>query len=315
MIFDKIVDSTVEWIGVSEKIRDNQFKEKTIEFGVASDMAKIPNNSQEEVCNASDDELMTLQGDSDDDNSKRFIVFNAKRDLEDPKFEFTLNMIFNSSKEFKWAVEVSNCKWLIYASNTNEDEPFMIKTISPDHSCGNKRENRTIDSGFLAKKYAHEFKINPSWGVKEFQTHVMRKHSCTLNRHQSYRVKKKALDLITGTKEEQFDMLWDYCAELRRSNPGTTSCKQGFLARCQPIIVVDGCHLKGYQKGGQLLTTIGIDANNNMYPIAFAIVEGFGGQALKEVLWKASRATTEPEFSKHMEEMSKIDIDAPKRGS
>ncbi|KAH0706247.1 hypothetical protein KY285_010754 [Solanum tuberosum] len=369
MIFDKIVDSTVEWIGVSEKIRDNQFKEKTIEFGVASDMAKIPNNSQEEVCDASDDELMTLQGDSDDDNSKRFIVFNAKRDLEDPKFEFTLNMIFNSSKEFKWAVEVcvvmmkkdikfkknesrreraickvSNCKWLIYASNTNEDEPFMIKTISPDHSCGNKRENRTIDSGFLAKKYAHEFKINPSWGVKEFQTHVMRKHSCTLSRHQSYRVKKKALDLITGTKEEQFDMLWDYCAELRRSNPGTTSCKQGFLAGCRPIIGVDGCHLKGYQKGGQLLTTVGIDANNNMYPIAFAIVEGlipafdeiipevvhrfcmrhlyynfksegFGGQALKEVLWKDSRATTEPEFSKHMEEMSKIDKDAPKHGS
>ncbi|KAK6803388.1 hypothetical protein RDI58_001172 [Solanum bulbocastanum] len=67
MIFDKIVDSTAEWI---------------------------------------DDELMSLQGDSDDDNSKRFIVFNAKRDLEDPKFEFTLNMIFSSSKEFKWTVEV-----------------------------------------------------------------------------------------------------------------------------------------------------------------------------------------------------------------
>lgn len=40
--------------------------------------------------------------------------------------------------------------------------------------------------------------------------------------------------------------------------------------------------------------------------------EGFGGQALKKVLWKAVRATIEPEFSKHMEEMSKIDIDAPK---
>ncbi|KAH0645085.1 hypothetical protein KY284_032969 [Solanum tuberosum] len=64
-------------------------------------MAKIPSNTQEEVCDASDDELMSLQGDSDDDNSKRFIVYNAKRDLEDPKFEFTLNMIFSSSKEFK----------------------------------------------------------------------------------------------------------------------------------------------------------------------------------------------------------------------
>jgi len=39
---------------------------------------------------------------------------------------------------------------------------------------------------------------------------------------------------------------------------------------------------------------------------------GFGGQTLKEVLWKAARETTELEFSKHMEEMSKIDIDALK---
>nr|AAP45178.2 Zinc knuckle family protein [Solanum bulbocastanum] len=248
-------------------------------------MAKIPSNTQEEVCDASDDELMSLQGDSDDDNSKRFIVFNAKRDLEDPKFEFTLSMIFSSSKEFKWAAEgsavmmkkdikfkknessraraickVLNCKWFIYASKANEDEPFMIKTIGPDHSCGNQRENKTIDSEFSTKKYADEFKINPSWGVKEFQAHVMRKHSCTLSRYQSYRAKKKALNLITGTKKEQFDMLWDYCAELRRSNPGTTW--------------FDGCHLKGCQKGGQLLIAVGIDANNNMNPVAFAIVEG-----------------------------------------
>ncbi|XP_059299219.1 uncharacterized protein LOC132051950 [Lycium ferocissimum] len=391
-------------------------------------MAKIPSDTPENDCAASDDELISLHGDSDDENAQKSIVFNARRDLEDPKFEFALNMIFSNSKEFKWAVEmhavmkkkdinfkknesrraravckVSSCKWFIHASKANEDEPFKIKTIGPDHSCANQRENKTIDSGFLAKKYVEEFRINPSWGVKEFQAHVMRKHSSTLSRHQSYRAKRKALDLITGTKEEQFDMLWDYCAELKRSNPGTTcilklddnpktmvknrkrflglyvcfaACKQGFLAGCRPVIGVDGCHLKGYQKGGQLLTAVGIGANNNMYPIAFAIVEGelketwswfltllnkdlgisqnsfawtfisdkqkglilafdetipdvahrfcvrhlhrnfktegFGGQALKDVLWKAARATTEPEFSKCMEEMSKIDIEAPK---
>ncbi|XP_055807040.1 uncharacterized protein LOC129875840 [Solanum dulcamara] len=39
--------------------------------------------------------------------------------------------------------------------------------------------------------------------------------------------------------------------------------------------------------------------------------EGFGGQALKDVLWKAARATTEAEFSKHMEEMGKLNPKAP----
>lgn len=35
----------------------------------------------------------------------------------------------------------------------------MIKTIGPDNSSGNQRENKTIDSGFFAKKYVDEFKI------------------------------------------------------------------------------------------------------------------------------------------------------------
>ncbi|KAK6802887.1 hypothetical protein RDI58_000671 [Solanum bulbocastanum] len=146
----------------------------------------------------------------------------------------------------------------------------MIKTIGPDHSCG--KDNNTIRFVFLAKNYVEEFRINPNWGMKEF--HVMRSHNCTISLNQAYKAKRKALDLITGTKEEQFEMLWDYCAELRKSNPGTTSCKQGFLARCRPIIGIDGCHLKGNQQRGQLLTAVGNDGNINMYPIAFAIVEG-----------------------------------------
>uniref|UniRef100_A0A0V0GIQ8 Putative ovule protein n=1 Tax=Solanum chacoense TaxID=4108 RepID=A0A0V0GIQ8_SOLCH len=71
-------------------------------------------------------------------------------------------MIFSNSKEFKWAVEVqavlqkkdikfkknestrsratckvSNCKRFIFASKANQDEPYKIKTIGRDHSCGN----------------------------------------------------------------------------------------------------------------------------------------------------------------------------------
>ncbi|MCD7454707.1 hypothetical protein HAX54_025769 [Datura stramonium] len=49
---------------------------------------------------------------------------------------------------------------------------------------------------------------------------------------------------------------------------------------------------EGHQKRSRLLTTWG-DGNNSMYPIAFAVVKGFGGQAyLKDILWKAVRETT-----------------------
>ena len=44
------------------------------------------------------------------------------------------------------------------------------------------------------------------------------------------------------------------------------------MVGCRPIIGVDGCHLKGAY-GGQLLTIVGIDGNNCMFPIAYAEVE------------------------------------------
>lgn len=45
-----------------------------------------------------------------------------------------------------------------------------------------------------------------------------------------------------------------------------------FLEGGMPIIGLDGCFLKGVCKG-QLLCAIGRDGNNQMYPIAWAVVQ------------------------------------------
>jgi hypothetical protein len=50
------------------------------------------------------------------------------------------------------------------------------------------------------------------------------------------------------------------------------ACKDGFKVACRPVIGLDGCFLKGYYKG-ILLTTVGRDPNDNIYPIAMAVVE------------------------------------------
>jgi phosphomannomutase len=48
--------------------------------------------------------------------------------------------------------------------------------------------------------------------------------------------------------------------------------KNGFKERCMPVVGVDAYFLKGHHKG-QLMVVVGRDANNNMYPIAMAVVE------------------------------------------
>ncbi|KAK8676779.1 hypothetical protein V6N13_142344 [Hibiscus sabdariffa] len=56
------------------------------------------------------------------------------------------------------------------------------------------------------------------------------------------------------------------------------ACKDGFKARCRPIISLDRCHLKGYY-GGHILAAVGIDVDDYIYPIAYACVESECGQS------------------------------------
>ncbi|XP_071928158.1 uncharacterized protein [Coffea arabica] len=110
------------------------------------------------------------------------------------------------------------------------------------------------------------------------------------------RAKRCAKDEMLGTDMEQYHHLWSYAATIRETNPGSTvkikldtaeegsqgtfqrlyyclyACKQGFLDGCRPIIGLDGCFLKS-AFGGQLLSAIGRDGNDNMVPIAVAVVE------------------------------------------
>ncbi|XP_016647397.1 PREDICTED: uncharacterized protein LOC103334793 [Prunus mume] len=65
-------------------------------------------------------------------------------------------------------------------------------------------------------------------------------------------------------------------ADKIRKNPewdvGAFQSERGFLARCRPLIGIDGCHLNGPYTG-QVLTAVGVDGNNGMYPVAYVVVE------------------------------------------
>ena len=49
-------------------------------------------------------------------------------------------------------------------------------------------------------------------------------------------------------------------------------CKKGFLAGCRSFIGLDVCHLKN-KLGGQLITTVCRDPNEEYFPLAYAVIE------------------------------------------
>ncbi|KAG8370133.1 hypothetical protein BUALT_Bualt14G0085700 [Buddleja alternifolia] len=83
--------------------------------------------------------------------------------------------------------------------------------------------------------------------------------------HELKRVDDKAIVILKLTKDGEgtrFQRLYICFSALR----------DGFRQACRPVIGVDGCFLKS-QSGGQLLTVVGLDPNNNIFPISYAIVE------------------------------------------
>lgn len=80
-------------------------------------------------------------------------------------------------------------------------------------------------------------------------------------------------------------ILWDYGEELKMTNLGSImqlkgdrppfkriyiclgACKEGFKARCRPVIRLDGCFLK-IDRWGQLLAAGGIDGHKCIFSLA-----------------------------------------------
>ena len=128
------------------------------------------------------------------------------------------------------------------------------------------------------------------WIANALKGVVFRDHEVDVTLDQCYKAKRMAFKMIHGVEEKQYERLWDYATAIRKWNVGSTvkiqtvnnvfermyvcldACKRGFLAGCRPLIGIDGCHLKG-TTGGQLLVAVGKDGNDNIFPIAYAIVE------------------------------------------
>jgi hypothetical protein len=124
---------------------------------------------------------------------------------------------------------------------------------------------------FLAAKYIESFRADEKMTLKKFARIVQKEWNMTPSRAQLGRAKRATMKKIHVDEVEQYNLIWDYGAELRRSNPSSSlflnvdgygrfnSCyfsfdasKRGFLARCRPVFCLDGAHL--IFLGGILLT-------------------------------------------------------------
>jgi hypothetical protein len=185
----------------------------------------------------------------------------------------------------------SKCKWkLIATKHTKRDGSFVVTKLFDKRKCERVWEVQELTAPMIAEEYLDEIRDNENLSLKSFAKKVQKQCNMRPNRFKLARAKLACLKKIRGDEIAQYGQLWDYAQELRTQNPGSKfilktigpvfsclymcidACKRGWLKGCRPIICLDGTHIKT-KFGGQLLTAIGVDGNDQIYPIAWAIVE------------------------------------------
>ncbi|XP_057787606.1 uncharacterized protein LOC131004872 [Salvia miltiorrhiza] len=183
------------------------------------------------------------------------------------------------------------CNWRVYGSVVSRDNQFYIKTLLGRHSCTKHMENPLLSSKWIAERYINVFRIRPDLKIEDLKNDIWDRFTTKVGKDRLYKARSIAKQLVRGSVEEHYNMLGRYLAELRRVDPdgsfvllqgedhlfkGLYVChsalRRGFKAGCRPIVGLDGCHLKTYL-GGILLCAVGKDGNNQMFPIAWAVVE------------------------------------------
>ncbi|XP_010534027.1 PREDICTED: uncharacterized protein LOC104809682 [Tarenaya hassleriana] len=146
---------------------------------------------------------------------------------------------------------------------------------------------QTFNSGKEFKKEI--LRRNPSYKAADIQHDMKTEYQLTVPISKCFKARRIALDMVMQDQVVQFAKLWDYEHELRRSNPNTTTeividnglfnkfyicfevLRNSWKKSCRPVIGLDGCFLK-WELKGELLAAVGRDADNRIFPIAWAVV-------------------------------------------
>ncbi|XP_016169048.1 uncharacterized protein LOC107611656 [Arachis ipaensis] len=198
----------------------------------------------------------------------------------------------------------SGCDWLIRVSMISRKYCWVIRRYNGSHTCTRatiSQDHSKLDSNTIAEAIKPLVEADPSIKVKSVITEVQSKFNYTISYRKAWLAKQKAVEKIFGGWEASYEALPIWFEAMCNKEPSaivhfeTMSAYQGdeevtdirvlhrvfwsyypcirAFRHCKPVVQVDGTHLYGKYKGC-LLVAVSQDGNNNIVPIAFAIVEG-----------------------------------------
>nr|KAJ0199436.1 hypothetical protein LSAT_V11C600338640 [Lactuca sativa] len=163
----------------------------------------------------------------------------------------------------------------------DDDNGREVESLKAGHNCArNFKFGSLVTYAWIGSHYTKEIVESQKISVRKLRLKVMAKFGIQVSMGQCRRAKKYTLKLVEGNLVEHYGKLWSYGHEILRTNPGSTV----------KLDMEDGpdgkkyfskfyCCFQGVKQGwiegcrrGELLCAIGRDANDKIYPIAWAVV-------------------------------------------
>ncbi|XP_025625404.1 uncharacterized protein [Arachis hypogaea] len=202
-------------------------------------------------------------------------------------------------------IEYGNgCDWLIRVTKMQKKYCWEIRRYNGSHTCTRStisQDHSKLDSKTVAEAIKPLVEVDPSIKVKSVIADIQSKFNYTISYRKAWLAKQQAVKSIFGSWEASYEALPIWFEAMCHKEPSavvhfeTMPAYQGddlvpdirvlhrvfwsyypcirAFRHCKPVVQVDGTHLYGKYKGC-LLVAVSQDGNNNIMPIAFAIVEG-----------------------------------------
>ncbi|KAL0310539.1 UNVERIFIED_CONTAM: hypothetical protein Sangu_2348600 [Sesamum angustifolium] len=236
------------------------------------------------------------------------MVFKSKDHLKASVQDFSVRFARREyrvveSKPKLWKVackydQQTGCSWMLRGIFQPNMGLFKITKYAGPHTCLMNEisvEHGNLGKSMIAAHLLGMVRQDPAYDIKFVQQNVKDRFGFEISYHKVWQSLKAAREQIYGTWESSIKKLPRFMAFLQKLNPGTVvewlnletdrpgvqmlhyvfwasrPCIEGFRS-CRNVISVDGTHLYTKYKH-KLLVAVTLDANQQVLPLAFALVD------------------------------------------
>lgn len=229
-------------------------------------------------------------------------VFKDKEALKQSLQEYSIRrhveyQVHRSTKKvFNVICTQKGCQWEVRGRLVKRLKRFKIRFYGGDHTCNVSTsigDHRQCDTKFISKFIMPLVKRKSTLAPSEIIQGLENEYNIKISYSKAWLALNKTLKKIHGSWDDSYALLREYLNAMQDANPGTVvqlltiekgeirefhrlfwsfgSSIEGFR-HLRPMITIDSAELHGKYAGNLLIAT-GVDGNDCLFPLAFAIAE------------------------------------------